>query len=53
MNTLRIVSLFAPIALLAACASAPDTSAHQQDRADKGQAELDRNIDRQDSSKDE
>lgn len=48
MNTLRISSLFVSIALLVACASAPDTSAYQKDRADRGQAELDRNVDRQD-----
>lgn len=47
MKTLRIVSLFASVALLAACAGTPDTSAYQKDRAAKGQAELDRNIDRQ------
>lgn len=36
---------------LAACQSAPDTSAHQQARSDQGQAELDRNIDRQEKKK--
>lgn len=47
MKTLRLVSLFAAVALLAACASTPDTSAYQKNRAAKGQAELDSNIDRQ------
>lgn len=47
MKTLRLVSLFAAVALLAACAGKPDTSAYQKERAAKGQAELDRNIDRQ------
>lgn len=52
MNIRHIASLSAAL-LLAACASAPDTSAYQKERADKGQVELDRNIDRQDANKDE
>ncbi len=51
MKTIRLLAVAMSMAGLVACQSnaLPDTSAHQQARADQGQAELDRNIDRQES----